>query len=86
MHGRGLAWGNSSMDQASMEMVKAVGMVIFSVPAAPPVMYPPVILPKPRLGGPFSCNTTPTSASATFPVLPRLSLLCHRLEEELKGL
>ena len=42
------------MDQASMEMVKAVGMVILSVPACPPVMKPPVILPKPRFGGPLS--------------------------------
>ncbi len=56
-----LTWGNSSMDQASMEMVKAVGMVILRVPAAPPVMYPPVMLPKPRLGGPLSCNTTSPS-------------------------
>ena len=55
------------MDQASMEMVKAVGMVILRVPAAPPVMYPPVMLPKPRLGGPLSCNTTSPSAPAAFP-------------------
>lgn len=42
------------MDHASMEMVNAVGMVILRVPAWPPVMKPPVMLPKPRLGGPLS--------------------------------
>lgn len=55
--GRRVTWGNSSMLQASMEMVNAVGMVIFRVPAWPPVMNPPVMLPKPRLGGPRSCST-----------------------------
>lgn len=35
------------MPQASMERVKAVGMVIFRVPALPPVMKPPVMLVKP---------------------------------------